>query len=69
MKEWLLIAWLGTTTNFSLLSIHFSLDQCQAKRVEIQKNFDSKITLVCVQDFREGRSQYPSPIGSAGIAK
>jgi hypothetical protein len=69
MKEWLLIAWLGTTTNFSLLSIHFNLEQCQSRRAEIQENFDSTITLVCVQDFREGRSQYPSASKNVGIAK
>lgn len=69
-KEWLLIAWIGTTTNFVPLEFHVNQSLCQ-RALEAWRSENSLtpgVHLQCVQDFREGRSQYPSRSGSGGIA-
>ena len=69
MKEWLLVIWLGTSTNFSINSVYYNLSSCDSARAELAKTLDDRFTLVCTQDMREGRSQYPSRGMGVGIAK
>lgn len=69
-KEWLLIAWVGTTTNFVPLEFHWNQSLCQ-RALETRRSENSLtpgVNLQCVQNFHEGRSQYPSRPGSGGIA-
>ena len=68
IREWLLVIWLGTSTNFSLHSVHWSLEDCQRARTDLIKTLAPEFVTVCTQDLREGRSQYPSRSGSQGIA-
>lgn len=69
-KEWIFIAWIGTSTNFVVLESHVSEPLCQRALEAWRKQNPSTpgVHLQCVQDFREGRSQYPSRPGANGIA-
>ena len=69
IREWLLVVWLGTSTNFTVQGIHWSLEECARAREELSKNLGEHYTVVCTQDMREGRSAYPARPGSNGIAK
>jgi hypothetical protein len=69
MKEWLLVIWLGTSTNFSIHSFYYDLGSCNRARAELAKTLDDQFILVCTQDMREGRSQYPSRGVGVGVAK
>jgi len=68
LKEWLLIAWTGTTTNFVLLDHFPSLGQCDQQRQILLKDRDPTIELECRQDMREGRSTLPARNRVQGIA-
>ena len=70
LKEWLLIAWTGTTSNFTVIATaptHTACDQRRTEYVELYRP-TRDITVICTQDLREGRSRYPSRPGSGGIA-
>lgn len=69
-KEWILIAWVGTSTNFVTLESHVSRPLCESalKTWRDQHSLTPGVHLQCVQDFREGRSEYPSRPGSQGVA-
>jgi len=69
MKEWLLVIWLGTSTNFSIHSFYYNLASCDRARTELAKTLDDQFTVVCTQSMREGRSQYPRKGTGIGIAK
>jgi len=69
MKEWLLIAWLGTTTNFTILGYHVSLQACDNQRMSMSNIISDPMVMHCIQDMREGRSLYPKPTGSQGLVK
>ena len=69
MKEWLLVVWLGTTTNFSVLEYHWSFQQCERQREVRAAQISPPFVLVCTQDMREGRSQLPPRSGSSGLVK
>jgi hypothetical protein len=66
-KEWLLIAWLGTSTNFTVLSHHPSSIQCQEAQAQVTKV--QGIVYECRQDLREGRSQLQRRSGQYGLIK
>lgn len=69
IKEWLLIIWMGTTTNFTLQGVYWDWKTCDQARSELIKTLDQNFTVACVQDFREGRSRYPRSTVTEGIAK
>lgn len=71
MKTWLLIVWIGTTSNFQILHETWSQQLCE-KELEvwnIRLNDVANHNLECVIDLREGRSQYPARPGSQGLVK
>lgn len=71
MKTWLLIVWIGTTTNFQILHETWSRELCERELAVWSIMLDSVANrnLECVQDLREGRSQYPPRWGSHGLVK
>ena len=69
LKTWLLIAWVGTTSNFQILHESFTYEQCVAERNVWMLILNHSIQLECTQDLREGRSQYPPRWGSQGLVK
>lgn len=71
MKTWLLIVWIGTTSNFQILHETWSYELCQ-KELKVWSLILTDVVnknLECVQDLREGRSQYPPRWGSHGLVK
>ena len=73
LKEWLLIAWVGTSTNFVVLSTHPTATACdRARTVAITQRTESSGSMetqwICTQSLGEGRSQLPKRPGSGGIA-
>lgn len=69
LKTWLLIAWVGTTSNFQILHESFTHEACIAERNVWMLVLNNQIRLDCVQDLGEGRSQYPARPGSQGLVK
>ena len=71
MKTWLLIVWIGTTSNFQILHETWSKELCMQELAvwSIVLNNVVNKNLECVQDLREGRSQYPDRPGSQGLVK
>ena len=69
MKEWLLVVWLGTTTNFTFLGYFWSLQECELQRKILSSQIRDPYVMVCTQDMREGRSNYPKPAGAQGLVK
>jgi len=68
IREWLLIVWIGTSTNFSLQGIYWGLEDCARARHELSTKLGADYTVVCTQDMREGRSKY-TPRANIGVAK
>jgi hypothetical protein len=70
LKEWLLVAWIGTTTNFTMISSHPTQSACDRARAEwLATNPRSVVTVACTQNLSEGRGQLPSRSGSQGLVK
>ncbi|MDA0665613.1 MAG: hypothetical protein O2848_02665 [Proteobacteria bacterium] len=69
MKEWLLIVWLGTTTNLQVLDRFPTERACKDGMVAARVNIESKFTLECTSDLREGRSALPPRSLGTGIVK
>lgn len=69
IREWLLIVWLGTSTNFTLQGVYWSWEECSQARGDLIKNLGADHVVVCTQDMREGRSQYPPAKPNVGIVK
>ena len=69
IREWLLVVWLGTSSNFSIQGIFWNLEDCQQARQALVQDLGRDFVVVCTQDMREGRSQLPARPGSSGIAK
>ena len=71
LKTWLLIVWIGTTTNFQILHETWTEEQCQKELAVWSVILNNVVNrnLECVQDLREGRSQYPPRPGSQGLVK
>jgi hypothetical protein len=68
-KEWLLIVWVGTSTNFTLLEYHPSFIQCKEAMEKAKEDFQKPFVVECRQDLKEGRSMYPSRGNNMGIIK
>jgi len=69
IKEWLLVAWLGTSSNFVLLGVYWDLGSCAQARSQIAAEGHVGLVVVCTQDMREGRSAYPPRGGDTGLVK
>jgi len=69
LKEWLLIVWIGTSTNFTLLEYHYSFETCNEARERLKEDFVPPLILECRSDMREGRSKYSKRPGSHGLVK
>ena len=70
LKEWLLVAWIGTTTNFTMISSHPTQSACDRARAEwLEANPRSVVTVACTQNLSEGRGQLPPRSGSQGLVK
>lgn len=69
ITEWLLIVWIGTTTNFTLLSWHGSKQSCLEARSEIVNDFKAPMVLECKSNFSEGRSELPKRGYEGGLVK
>lgn len=69
IREWLLVVWIGTSTNFSVQSVHWSQGECHGARDELSKKLTADFIVVCTQDMREGRSQLPKRGSNIGVAK
>ena len=69
LKEWLLIVWIGTTTNFTLLGYFPSEGTCMEAMKEIANDFKPPLMVECTQDLSEGRGEYPPRRGSQGLVK
>ena len=69
IREWLLVVWLGTSTNFSVQGIYWSLEDCARARQQLTQQLTADFVVICTQDMREGRSTYATRPGSNGIAK
>ncbi|MFM1879772.1 MAG: hypothetical protein RLZZ344_6 [Pseudomonadota bacterium] len=69
MKEWLLIVWIGTSTNMQVVERHWSEPQCQERAKEVQAELGEAFTVTCTQDLKEGRSQLPKRGAVQGVAK
>lgn len=69
LKTWLLIAWVGTTSNFQILHESFTHKDCIAERNVWMLVLSNHINLECVQDLSEGRGKYPARPGSQGLLK
>lgn len=69
LKTWLLVAWVGTTSNFQILHESFTYEACMKELAVWQLVLMNRTELECVQDLKEGRSQYPPRPGSQGLVK
>ena len=70
IREWLLIAYVGTTTNFTLISSHPTQAACDRARTEwLVDKHSPNILVACTQNLSEGRSQLPSRGNSQGLVK
>ena len=63
------MVWLGTTTNFTVQGVYWSVEDCARARQDLMSTLGQDFVVVCTQDMREGRSQYRSSPGSAGLVK
>ena len=70
LKTWLLVVWVGTSSNFMILHETWSEELCEKEKHvwELVLNNVVNRNLECVQDLKEGRSQYKKR-GDIGIAK
>lgn len=69
LKTWLLVAWVGTNSNFMIVHESFAYESCIEERKVWQLILKREIKLECVQDLKEGRSLYPKRFGSRGLVK
>lgn len=69
MKEWLLVIWLGTSSNFMIRDVFWNWEQCNRARQDLLHSLSPEHVVVCTQDMREGRSQYPKSSMGVGVAK
>jgi hypothetical protein len=68
LTSWVLMAWVGTTSNFLILAETWALVDCQTTKAQWRAELDAHIQLSCVTDLREGRSQYRRR-NDIGVAK
>ena len=69
LKTWLLVAWVGTNSNFMIVHESFTYENCIEERKAWQLILKREIKLECVQDLKEGRSLYPRRSGGHGLVK
>ena len=70
IREWLLIAYVGTTSNFTFISSHPTQASCDRARAEwLAAQGNPNLVIACTQNLSEGRSQLPSRSGSQGLVK
>lgn len=69
LKTWLLIAWVGTTSNFQILHETWTEDLCIKEKNVWMLVLNNQVKLECTQDLRQGRSLYPARPGSQGLVK
>jgi hypothetical protein len=69
LKEWLLIVWLGTSTNFTIQGVHWSLEDCQRARDLLIADIGTAFVVICTQDLTEGRSRLPKNSIGVGIVR
>lgn len=69
MKEWLLVIWLGTSSNFMIQDVFWNWEDCNRARLALLQTLSSEFVTICTQDMREGRSQYPSRGVAVGVVK
>lgn len=69
LREWLLIVWLGTSTNFTVQGTYWSLSECQQGQKNLIENLGAKFVVVCTQNLKEGRSELPKRGIGVGISK
>lgn len=68
LTTWLLVAWVGTTSNFLVLTETFTRADCLTAQSQWRAELDDHVQLSCVTDLREGRSQYRRR-NDMGVAK
>ncbi len=69
LTTWVLVAWVGTTSNFMILHEAFSYKSCIEEKNVWQLVLKSEIQLECVENLKEGRSNYQRRPGSHGLVK
>jgi hypothetical protein len=69
IREWLLVVWMGTSTNFTIQGVYWNLEDCARARQALTTTLGPDFVAACTQDMREGRSILPRRPGSTGIAK
>jgi len=69
MKEWLLVIWLGTSSNFMIQDVFWNLQECARARESVTATLGTEYVVICTQDMREGRSSLPRRGSGVGIVK
>jgi hypothetical protein len=69
MKEWLLVIWLGTSSNFMVKDVFWNLEECDRARESLAATLGAEYVVICTQDMREGRSRLARRGSGIGIVK
>jgi hypothetical protein len=69
MKEWLLVIWLGTSSNFMIQDVFWNWEECDRARQSLISVLGAEYAVICTQDMREGRSGFPRRGSGVGIVK
>jgi hypothetical protein len=69
LTNWILIAWVGTTSNFVILHVDFTEKGCIEEKNVWMLVLNNRAKLECVTDLKEGRSLFPTRPGSQGLVK
>jgi hypothetical protein len=69
MKEWLLVIWLGTSSNFMIQDVFWNWAECDRARQSLISTLGVEYVVICTQDMREGRSSLPRRGSGVGIVK
>lgn len=69
LTSWILIAWIGTTTNFVILHVDLTEKGCIDEKNVWMLVLNNNAKLECVTDLKEGRSLFPARPGSQGLVK
>ena len=69
LTNWILIAWIGTTTNFTILHVDLTEKGCIEEKNVWMIVLNNHAKLECVTDLKEGRSLFPARPGSQGLVK